>query len=155
MSVALSIIRGVGTEQDAQDLVQDAFTKCVGRTNPITYSYILKIVYRDALRFRMTKKRQGYSKSIHELVDSEMPALEVGSGDSQDGDFQTAMTFHPKIKQIWDSLPPLQQEVMRLLFDGHKQVDIANILGLPSGTVYSAIHKARKRLMRGFNGTSV
>ena len=136
-------------EQDAADLIQDTFLRMVeardrfeGRSTVRTFLFhIARHVLFEALRRRY--RPQGafdpLSESIAEL-----------SGRSQ----SSILAQSEELQLLLDALRSIPSEQYDLIefhyFQGLKQVEIAEILGIPDGTIKSRMSAARRRLAERF-----
>ncbi|MGA2889048.1 MAG: RNA polymerase sigma factor [Terracidiphilus sp.] len=134
--IALAVARNV---QDAEDVVQEAFLQIYrgGRWEEIEdeRGYLARVAWRLAVRLRKPR-----------MLEYELPAQihSTNPGPEQSAmDRQMEGWLHTRI----DALPKKLRQPLALAALGElRQVEIAEILGLPEGTVRRRIHTARQKL---------
>ncbi len=127
---------------DAEEVAQEAFLRAYGKLNQLRDSknfraWLVRITFRLALdRLRAAKRR-----ALRETAWMEM------SPGSAIGHRAAAADFHCHLRQGLDALPERQRIILILTaIEGHTIADVAEMLGLPKGTVKSRMHLARKQL---------
>jgi RNA polymerase sigma-70 factor (ECF subfamily) len=126
-----------GSRVDADDAVQDTLCTVASelgrfRGEARLFTWCYRIALRAAVRVR-TKNRP--------RTDTEPPPARSETGDSsvdQDDARQLLATMA--------QLPIEQRAVLTLFAEGHTHDEIAAILDVPTGTVWSRLHSGKKRL---------
>jgi RNA polymerase sigma-70 factor (ECF subfamily) len=132
--------RLTGDAADAEDLVQETYTRAVAGlggfergTNLRAWLFrILRNAHVDALRRRAVDPTDR---------DAELPEVAPASGDRElrgvvAGDVEAALA----------SLPPVAREIILLELEGLSEAEMATVLGVPVGTVKSRLSRARAAL---------
>ncbi len=143
--VVYQIAYGVlGNAADAQDVTQDAFVqahaKLSGLRDPARFSaWVRRIVHRLALnRLRSdsrTRKREAFVAA---------DSVQTADVEALAADREAALAVNAAI----DSLPSKLREALVLCaIEGLEPIDVAQMLGIPAGTVRSRLHLARKTLL--------
>jgi RNA polymerase sigma-70 factor (ECF subfamily) len=123
---------------DAEDATQEAFLALLRalpsfRGESALHTFIHRIAVRVAIKHRERNRRFGSLR-----VD--VPALVE----------RDAMESKEDQQRLWDAIDQLSLEQRTVLglfaVDGLTHLEIAAILGIPVGTVWSRLHVARKRL---------
>jgi RNA polymerase sigma-70 factor (ECF subfamily) len=139
--VALAV---TGSEADADDVCQDAFVTAIERIDdcrePARFGgWLLQIVRnrgRNLLRQHQVRRTEP------------LEGLAVESGASPVSDLDR-LELRRRLLEALAELPEVQREVVLLHdLEGWKHGEIADRLDLPSGTVRSHLHHARRRLRR-------
>ena len=138
-SVALSVI---GKHQDAEDAAQESFMVALERLeecrNPARFAGWLLAIVRN--RSRNLIRRESLRR-----VD-EIPASASSSGPRPDRAADIS-ALRGRLKEALNTLSEVQREIVLLHdLEGWKHAEIAERLGMPSGTVRSHLHFARKAL---------
>jgi len=131
--LAVSILRDA---TKAEEVTQDIFLKLWrvlpaydGRAGVSTWLYTI------ARNTCLTAARAESYRTTLELQESQAPAL------------RETISRTPEMKQLVDRLPDIQREAITLFyFQDHSVQDIADMLGLPEGTIKSHLHRARQSL---------
>ena len=138
-SVALSVI---GRPQDAEDAAQESFMVALERLeecrNPARFAGWLLAIVRNRSRnlIRRETLRRG----------DEIPASASSSGPSPERAADIS-ALRERLKEALNKLSEVQREIVLLHdLEGWKHAEIAERLGMPSGTVRSHLHFARKAL---------
>ncbi len=147
-------LRVAGDATDADDAVQEAFCdvlRGIGgfRSDARLSTWLFRIAIRAALRVR---SRRGRTES------RETPAIDGVAtdgaqrcgGDAQDpGDVAIERESTARVRAAIERLPAAQRTVLGLAaLEEMPQAEIAAILGIPLGTVYSRLGAARESLRR-------
>ncbi len=140
--------RMMGERQAAEDLVQDAFLKLwrsAARYRPergSVRSWLLAIVHNQAIdQLRSLSSR----RRMQEKVEASAPKVQPSEAFSES--WRNAQ--REQIREALKGLPAEQLKVLELAyFSGYKQVEIAELLGLPLGTVKGRMRLGLKK-MRG------
>ena len=140
--------RMMGERQAAEDLVQDAFLKlwrAAGRyrvERGSVRSWLLAIVHNrgiDQLRSSVSRRR------VQEKVEASAPRVQPSEAFEES--WRNAQ--REQVREALKSLPAEQLRVLELAYcGGYKHVEIAELLGLPLGTVKGRMRLGLKK-MRG------
>ena len=152
--LALRVLRD---ETQAQDAVQEAFLKLYrsirnfeGRSSFYTW------LYRLVLNVCLDMRRRDRSDRHVEWTD----ARDLGVGDASEAPTVGAVAPGPELalerselrKRLGEAIDTLPEEARTTLLlrevDGLSYAEIAEVLGIPKGTVMSRLHYARRRLQR-------
>jgi RNA polymerase sigma-70 factor, ECF subfamily len=137
----------VGSPSDAEDVLQEAFAGAFrnlrtfeGRSSFKTW--ITRILITQAAKWRRDRRR-GPMKAIESIP-------EPAAGRQDPGDAAgRKMDVHAALKLLSDE----HREVLVLReFDGLAYDEIAEVLGVPRGTVESRLHRARNELKEKLKG---
>lgn len=144
-----TIVRIVGDQHEAENLLQDCFIKIwhnIGRYDPEKgrlATWLINIARNTAIDFTRSKyfsqKRKNQSLENLVLVESgqshsPIPVETLG------------------LRQLIDRLTPACREVIEwMYFDGYTQQEIADSFGIPLGTVKSRTRSALKELRSFFS----
>jgi RNA polymerase sigma-70 factor (ECF subfamily) len=131
--LAFSILKDAGR---AEEVTQDIFLKLWqalpsydGRASLSTWLYTIA-------------RNRCFSAFRREAIRMSTP-IEAGGEPAR----RETVSQHAEIRQLLERLPRLQQEVITLFYLEDESVqDVAQILGLPEGTVKSHLHRARRAL---------
>jgi RNA polymerase sigma-70 factor, ECF subfamily len=114
--------------------------------------WLLRILYRHALD--VMEKQRTYLRpvSLEEVIELEQ---HLGSDSRVErSDLQEQVVQREEIRQALAQLSPDQRRVVALRYGADlTEVDIAQVLGWPVGTVKSRLNRARERLRVLLNGT--
>ena len=128
----------------AQDVVQDAMIRAWKsldslREDEAAKPWLMTIVRRENARFFERKRLE--TVDIDELVGA--PTMQLATEDDTDrGDLLRAILALDE-----DYREPLALQVLM----GHSTKEIADIMGLSNGAVLTRLHRARKKLIEGFD----
>ena len=138
-AVALAV---TGNEADADDACQDGFVTAIDRIDscqdPARFGgWLLQIVRNRARNLvRHHAVRAAEPLELHEVAGGPSAAAELERGE-----------LRGRLLAALSQLSQAQREVVLLHdLEGWKHEEIARHLGLPSGTVRSHLHHARRRL---------
>ena len=126
----------VGDENDAWDISQEAFVRVLRNLKRIDenrgfYPYLYRTMRNLVLKRGKTK--EGFAE------------LEVSSPEEE----LERKEKIEEVRRVLSSLPPEAREIIYLRhFEGLPYRKIAEILGIPEGTVMSRLHHARKKLLK-------
>ncbi len=143
--------RVTGRHEDAMDVVQDGFIKAFEslggfqRTSSFK-TWLLRIVNNKALD--LLRSRKVRLAAPLDAGDDSPQAEYVGParGDKP-GDAMTRRELGERLHQAIESLPPEQRTVFALYAAGEMTYgEIAEVVGVPLGTVMSRIYHARRKL---------
>jgi RNA polymerase sigma factor (sigma-70 family) len=133
--------RMLGSRHEAEDALQETFLAVHRglsgfRGDATVKTWVYRIALRSALKVRAD--RETASRTLDESLEKSVvpePALEARE---EAGRLQAALA----------SLSAEHRAVLALsALDGASHQEIAEVLGIPAGTVGSRLHNARKRLM--------
>ncbi len=143
-------MRVTGNEQDALDVVQDAYIKAFAGLDKFKggasfKTWLLRIVTNRALDLL---RSQNVRKAVS-LDDEEQGAPDIvhKGGPGRPTDVLQRRESAKRLREAIETLPPAQRAVLALYAEGDVTYgQIAEILGVPMGTVMSRIHHARRQL---------
>ena len=150
----LSLVgRIVGNREDAEDVAQESFVKAFTRLDTFDSTYkfsnwLFKIAHNTALD--ALRRRRGAPVPLEPHADSEDEDPVAGLADSRAPapDEAAAMAeFRRDVEAALGRLRPEYRAVIALRhLEGRAYEDIAEILGLPLGTVKTFLFRARREL---------
>ena len=152
-------VRVLRDEEQARDAVQDAFLKVYrsldrfeGRSSFYTWLYRLVLnVCLDLRRRDRPDRRVDWSEERWEQASEEAAGPDALSGSPAPGP-GLAMERAELRSAIRDAIQTLPDDARQTLLlrevDGLSYAEIAEVLGVPRGTVMSRLHYARRRLRR-------
>jgi RNA polymerase sigma-70 factor (ECF subfamily) len=129
-------------QSDAEDALQETFVQLLRygqsfRGDSSLRTWVTRIAIRSALAIKSKHTRRRNTELTEDRHD-----LSAGPAERA-ADNEGASRLLAAISK----LPAEQRIVLGLAaFDGLKGVDIAEVLGIPEGTVYSRLHTAREKL---------
>lgn len=136
--------------EDAEDAAQEAFLVALERLeecrNPDRFAGWLMTIVRNRAR-----------NLVRREVLRETDQVPIGASSSTPGpDREAELTELQEVLQVaLDTLPEVQREIVLLHdLEGWKHREIADRIGLPSGTVRSHLHFARKALREALGAPS-
>lgn len=144
-------MRITGKEADAMDVVQDAYIKAFESLHSLAdegrfKTWMLRIVNNkalDLLRSRKVRKAVSLESDDEQHWGGQIPS------DAEDNP-SAAMSqreTRAQIAEALDSLPPDQRVVLSLFAAGSMTYgEIAEVAGVPLGTVMSRLYRARRRM---------
>lgn len=139
--------------QDAEEVVQDAFVKIYNalegfRGEASLKTWIARIVLRLSLNRRRNRSRSAWHRlglNLQSDPDQDHPAPTTQTPEAH----YISLETRQRVCQFVDELPePLRQVVVLNSFEELSYEEIAQILGIPVGTVSSRLYSARKKLLR-------
>ena len=143
----------VRSRTDAEDIVQDAylrafraFDSCSGDVKP----WLLAIVRNLAYRWLTTRKKAANVISIEEALSSraasgevfEVPSNEASAEELLIGQAERALV----VTALAELAPPFREAIVLREMEGLSYQEIANVAGVPVGTVMSRLSRARAQL---------
>ncbi|MCL2648886.1 MAG: sigma-70 family RNA polymerase sigma factor [Phycisphaerales bacterium] len=134
--------RIVGNEQDAWDVLQQTWIAVYKGIGGIRDGRALpKWLYQTARNLALMKRRSKHPEEIPQVVDEEIPAH---------GDDESISTVDvERIHQALDQLALAYREVLTLHFLRELSVwEIAEVVGVPPGTVKSCLYYAKRALRK-------
>jgi RNA polymerase sigma-70 factor, ECF subfamily len=140
--------RMMGERQAAEDLVQDAFLKLWRGASSYrpergsVRSWLLAIVHNQAIdQLRSSASR----RRMQEKVEASEPRVQPSEAFAE----SWRNVQREQVRAALEDLPDEQSKVLELAyFDGYKQVEIAELLDVPLGTVKGRLRLGLKK-MRG------
>jgi RNA polymerase sigma-70 factor (ECF subfamily) len=143
-------LRITGSNQDALDVVQDGFIKAFERLADFERAsgfgtWLLRIVTNQALdHLRRRKVRLAVSLDADE---DGAPVARVAGDEDPPGERLEQREQADRLQRAIDDLPPEQRSAFALYASGDMTYgQIAEIVGVPVGTVMSRLYHARRRL---------
>ncbi|HEX3956509.1 MAG TPA: sigma-70 family RNA polymerase sigma factor [Trebonia sp.] len=145
-------LRLTGNPADAEDLVQETYAKaCAGYggftpgTNLRAWLYRIEVntFYGD---YRASRRRP--QLVCMEALNAAAPDRTIGTPSAEDA----ALARMPD-SAVWAALRALPDYLIRTVYladvEGYKYAEVAEMTGVPLGTVMSRLHRGRKRLRAG------
>jgi RNA polymerase sigma-70 factor, ECF subfamily len=134
-------------EHDAQDAVHDAFLRALRFYDPFTVAdaraWLLTIVRRCCFDWR--SRRQSERSTMH----GELELRSVADPSPGPDAAASASALRAVVTRALDSLPDDQREILVLReMQQLSYREIAQVVGLPIGTVMSRLSRARRRLQQ-------
>lgn len=135
------VARLVPQQQDAEELVQDAFVRAYSRLDAFTgeasfHTWLCRIAYNLTVSW-LRKQKMKYT-TIDERLDI------------SDADVDQLLDDHSRISQLREActqLTPDEQTLVNLYYYDEKPIrDIAYILGLEQGNIATRLYRIRKKL---------
>jgi RNA polymerase sigma-70 factor (ECF subfamily) len=131
-----------GSHEDAEDAAQESFLVAMDRLDecrePARFAGWFMTIVRNRAKNLLRREKVRESETI-------TPAL--ASGDPGPERVTEQKLLRERLQDALRGLPPVQREVVLLHdLEGWKHREIAERLGMPSGTVRSHLHFARKAL---------
>ena len=131
-----------GEKMRADDMVQETITIALInyaqlRDEDKMFGWLCRIMKNNMYRQIRKQKR-------HENVDDQIPSTDLGPfGRCHEKDIVT------RVRQAVAALPMEQRQIISLVDLGDlAYCDVAQVLGIPIGTVMSRLHRARKSLLK-------
>lgn len=142
--------------EDARDVAQEAFVKAYRSLSTFRleagfYTWLYRIAMNLAIDHVRRKKRSGAVSSFDEAVAARDDMGEIAAAHHEDGPGRVVdrKELHGQILAALETLPEDQREVVLLReVDGLSYRDIADVMGVPEGTVMSRLFYARKKLQK-------
>ena len=135
--VAFSVLR---QREDAEDIAQDAFGKAHRKFRQLRdpdrfRSWLVRMVWRMAVDRRRSDRRRSARETEHE-------SLRQSSTD--------AMVADERAHRLWEAIDALPEKLRAVVvlanIEGHDLAAVAQLLGIPQGTVKSRLFHARQQL---------
>jgi RNA polymerase sigma-70 factor (ECF subfamily) len=139
MAAALTVL---GNRQDAEDICQETFLQAYHHLSSFDgdrnlRAWLYTILYRRCLN--AVKKKKKFTGVLGRLKTESMPW--TFSEDSRLGDWEGIPA------ELYETLSPKERTVLSLwINEGYKAVEIASILGCPSGTARYYLFTVRKKI---------
>ncbi|HSM61772.1 MAG TPA: sigma-70 family RNA polymerase sigma factor, partial [Longimicrobiales bacterium] len=146
-SVAYSV---TGRHEDAQDAAQEAFLVALARLeecrSPERFAGWLMTIVRNRARNLVRREVLRETDPVPMGASSGTPSPEQETERNE---------LRDMLREALDTLPQVQREIVLLHdLEGWKHREIADRIGIPSGTVRSHLHFARKALREALGSTS-
>ena len=146
----------VGSHDDALDLSQEAFARAFRARKSIDpdrpfYVWLYTIVRRLCFNFlRDTKRRSQRLREATPWLVDQAGARAAGSDPARSAE---RAELRARLQAAIELLPEREREVLVLKeFEGLRYREIAELLGVPIGTVMSRLYTARKNLAASLEG---
>lgn len=153
-----AILRLLGSEEDARDVLQDAFVRAYVKLDQFQgassfYTWIYRIAINLAVSRHRRRRPRLFDFRNHERL-ADTPANPVDpSRDADPGAVFDRSEREEQIRQALAALSPEHRAVVVLKdLEEHRYEEISAILNIPVGTVRSRLHRARcelRQLLRG------
>lgn len=150
--------RFCGNDEDAADIAQRAFLNAFRKIGEFKgdaafATWLYRIAFNEAVSYRRERRRPAVSL---EASDDGVRPAEPAERIDPSARLETEETQR-KVQQALDLLPDEDRQIVLLRdLQGHSYDEIAEILGIPKGTVRSRLHRARLELrerLKSFIGT--
>ena len=120
-----------GDEDEAYDLVQSGYLKILEKNKPLVVSYLIRII-RNA---HVDKKRR------------EKYRMRWAVRTKADKSYEQELGGEPYLEKVLAEFPERNREIMFLaIVQEYTAQEIADLIGLPRGTVLSILHRTKNRL---------
>ena len=145
-----TVLRLVGSAEDARDLVQDTFVRAYERLDGFRgtsslYTWMFRIAVNASLSHRRRRKHDRIGPPIGAEDADGRPAAWADPSDPA-GPMMNAET-ETAVQRALDGLDADHRAVVVLRdIQNYGYQEIADILGVPAGTVKSRVHRARMEL---------
>lgn len=131
-----------GSHEDAEDAAQEAFVVSMERLDecrePDRFAGWFMMIVRNRAKNLLRREKVRESEAVTQWLPS---------GDPGPDRVTERVLLRERLSEALRALPPVQREVVLLHdLEGWKHREIAERLGMPSGTVRSHLHFARKTL---------
>ncbi|UCF20788.1 MAG: sigma-70 family RNA polymerase sigma factor [Gemmatimonadota bacterium] len=142
----------VGSHDDALDLSQEAFARAFRARASLDpdrpfYAWLYQIVRR--LCFNHLRDRKVRARRLQEAGPWLVSQAAVGAKASDPGLSAERSELRGRLQSAIEALPEREREVLVLKeFEGLRYREIAELLGIPIGTVMSRLYAARRDLAR-------
>lgn len=150
-----TVFRLVDNAEDAQDVVQEAFINAFQslesfKGDALFFTWLYRIAINSAITLKRRRRAivSIYAKTAPGRADSDpdMEPLDESEG-NQPGDAMERREEEARLQAALNRLSPEYKTVLVLKdIEGQKYEDIAEVLGVPVGTVRSRLHRARLEL---------
>lgn len=139
----------VGSHEDALDLSQEAFARAFRARNRLDpkrpfFAWLYQIIRR--LCFNYTRDRRTRRRGIESASRWLVHEAAARSADNPQETLERREA-RERVTQALESLPDRDREILVLKeFEGLRYREIAELIGIPIGTVMSRLYAARRRL---------
>jgi RNA polymerase sigma-70 factor, ECF subfamily len=139
--VAYSVLRN---REDAEETAQEAFGKAYRnftklRNRSRFRSWLVRITWRLALDKQRSHRRRSLRERIHAESSEKTPSAD-------------STMSHELVKQVWQAIDALPEKLRSVTIlagiEEYNTREVAELLGLPEGTVKSRLHEARQRMRK-------
>lgn len=153
-----AILRLLGSEEDARDVLQDAFVRAYIKLDQFQgTSSFYTWIYRIAINLAVSRHRRRHPRLFvfrNHARPADNPANPVDTSQEVDpGAVFDRSERDEQIRQALAALSPEHRAVVVLKdLEDHRYEEISAILNIPVGTVRSRLHRARcelRQLLRG------
>jgi RNA polymerase sigma-70 factor (ECF subfamily) len=140
----------VGSSEDAMDLSQEAFVRAFRARHTIDpdrpfYAWLYQIIRR--LCFNHTRDRRTRRRGIEAAGDWLVDQAQERTATMNPDRALRAAEAKRRVREALETLNERDREVLVLKeFEGLRYREIADVLGVPIGTVMSRLYSARRRL---------
>ncbi len=146
-----TLLHLTGSAEDARDLLQESFFRAYQKLDHYRGgSSFYTWLYRLSINLAISERRRRRSRPLARLSDIYPDAARTAPEpiDHRDpGRFMEVAERDAQIHRALDALAPDHRAVVVLKdFDGLRYDQIADVLGVPVGTVRSRLHRARHEL---------
>ena len=139
--------------EDAEDLVQEALLKALRyfgqyRQGTNVRAWLARILKNTFIS--QWRSRGGHEQRVMTTLDN-LPELAAGSSTTDPVDPHEALQIlqeEAAVEKVLRAVPDRYRATLRLHFLGLSYREIAENLGVPTGTVMSRLHRARKHAMQ-------
>lgn len=148
--------RLTGNSQGAEDLVQDVVVKLYPRLDELESvdqlrPWLNRVLYRQFIDGLRKKSRQA-DQPVSDLMGADSQSDWLDSLEADDHSPELALgqaQLGPMLDKALARLSPDQRTLLLLHdVDGWRQEDVAEVLGVPVGTVKSRLHRCRANLRK-------
>ena len=145
-----------GSSQDAEDLVQDVVVKLYPRLDELESveqlrPWLNRVLYRQFIDSLRKKNRQA-DRPVSDLMEADAQSdwLDTLESDRQSPELELSQArLGPALDKALAQLSADQRTLLLLHdVDGWRQEDVAEVLGVPIGTVKSRLHRSRAALRK-------
>lgn len=139
--VAYSVLRN---REDAEEVAQEAFARAYRNFSKLRdrgrfRAWLVRITWRLAIDKQRAAKRRSLREQIHVETSEKTACVE-------------STTSHELAKQVWRAIDVLPEKLRSVTIlagiEEYNTREVAELLGLPEGTVKSRLHEARQRLRK-------
>lgn len=147
-------LRFTRNPDDAEDLVQETFARAFAAFHQYQdgtniKAWLFRILQNTYISQYRKQVREPLKSSVDELEDWELSRLEATADTATPSAEVEALRRLPD-REVMNALEELPDEFRAAVYladaEGFSYAEIAEILGVPMGTVMSRIHRGRKRL---------
>ncbi len=142
----------VGTHDDALELSQEAFARAFRARRGLDpgrpfYAWLYQIVRR--LCFNFNRDRALHRRKLEEAQPWLVAQRRASYADGDPARTLERERLRERVRRAIEQLPDFEREALVLReFEGLRYREIADLLGIPIGTVMSRLYAARRRLAR-------
>lgn len=147
--------RATGSEEEAKDLTQEIFLKIFRAIEGFDNrrasfsTWLHRVARNHVVDYYRTSRKDRVTVSIEE----ELPHLEQGPGDAAPHEHIERSERQAVLQKALDQLSPnLRQAVVLRDLHGLEYTEVSRVLGIPSGTAKSRVHRGHLELGRVLAG---